>query len=434
MSTTERRTSVATRAAVAGSLGTMFEFYDFVIYGLSTALVFNVLFFPADDPLVGTLLAFATFAVGFLARPIGGILFGHLGDRRGRKPAIVMTITIMGVATVLIGALPTYATIGVWAPILLLVLRIAQGIALGGEFGGAGVLAVEHALPGRRGLAGGIVAGGNAVGVILATAVFAAVTTFLPEQTFLTWGWRVPFLASALILVVSVFIRVGIPETPDFAGTDDATQAPARPLPFAEVLTRYRRNVLVAAAAPIANTAWGYLLGVFVVFYATSQLGMDNGQFLLFILVGNVVYGISTVASGALSDRYGRKPVYLTGVAMLAIVVFPFFAVLQTREPGLVLGAIVVANLVLGQLFGVQAAFFAELFGAEVRYTGVSLGFQVGAVLGGGVTPLLATALLQSSVWLVPGYIALLALLSAFAVSRAGRQDSFARDEEAVTR
>jgi metabolite-proton symporter len=378
--------------AFASFVGTTIEWYDFFLYGTAAALVFNRLFFPTFDPLMGTLAAFGTYAVGFVARPIGGIVIGHYGDRIGRKSMLVLTLVIMGLATFLIGLLPTYDQIGPWAAVGLVVLCVAQGFGVGGEWGGAVLMAVEHAPPGKRGFYGSWPQTGVAAGLVTSTAVFA-IFSRLPEAQFLAWGWRLPFLMSALLVAVGLVIRVRILETPAFAKvkleSDEARQ------PILEVLRTYPKQVLLAMGARVAENGAFYIYSVFVLTYATQQVQMDRQIVLDGILIGAGLELLAIPFFGALSDRVGRRPVYLFGAVMTALLAFPLFWLLDTASPPLVwLALAVVFVFSHAAMYGPQAAFFAELFGTRVRYSGASLGAQLAAVVAGGTSPFIATLLL----------------------------------------
>ena len=380
--------------AFASLIGTTIEWYDFFLYGTAAALVFNRLFFPNSDPLMGTLYAFGTYSVGFFARPVGGIVIGHYGDRVGRKSMLVLTLVIMGVATALIGVLPTYQQIGPWAAVLLIVLRIAQGFGVGGEWGGAVLMAVEHAPPGRRGFYGSWPQVGVPAGLVLSTAVFAAFRR-LPEDQFLAWGWRVPFLVSALLVIVGLLIRMRILETPAFAKVK-ASSAEARQ-PILEVLSRYPRQVLLAMGARFAENGAFYIYSVFALVYATQQVKMSDQTILYAMLFGAACELVAIPFYGALSDRVGRRPVYLFGAVGVAVLAFPLFLLLDTGSASMAaLAMFLVFMFAHAPMYGPQGAFLSELFGTRVRYSGASLGAQLSSVLAGGLSPFIATWLLRN--------------------------------------
>lgn len=382
------------RVAIASFIGTTIEWYDFFLYGTASALIFNKLFFPNYDPLTGTLASFGTYAVGFAARPIGGIVCGHFGDKIGRKSMLILTLLIMGVATFLIGCLPTYNEIGVWAPIFLVVLRMAQGFGVGGEWGGAVLMAVEHAPSGRRGFYGSWPQIGVPAGLLLSTVVFGQISK-LPEQALLSWGWRVAFLASIALVGVGLFIRLAVVEPPVFARLKESG-AGAR-LPILDAVRQHPKNVLLAMGARIAENGAFYLYTVFVLTYATQpSIGFTSSLVLKAISIAAIIDVFAIPVFGALSDVVGRRPVYLFGAIFTGLFAFPFFWLIETSSTGLMVLAIVLA-LVVGHaaMYGPQASFFSELFGTRVRYSGASLGYQLASVIAGGLSPLIATGLLK---------------------------------------
>ena len=404
------------RVVLASFIGTTIEWYDFFLYGTAAALVFNRLFFPTFDPLAGTMAAFATYAVGFFARPLGGVIFGHFGDKLGRKSMLVTTLMLMGVATCAIGLLPTHAQAGSLAPVLLVALRFIQGLGVGGEWGGAVLMAVEHGHAGRRGFYASIVQAGVPVGLLLANAVFHLFSS-LPEKEFLAWGWRVPFLLGGLLLAVGMFIRLRIVESPLFARAQAAQPAPK--LPLLDALRQHPRNVLIAMGARFAENAAFYIFTVFVLTYATTQLGLAQGVVLNCVLAASAVQCVAIPAFGALSDRIGRRPVYLGGAVFLALFAFPFFWLVDTRNTLLIGTAIVLGLVGHSAMYGPQAAFFSELFSTRVRYTGASLGYQLASPFAGGLAPLIATALLQwagGKPWPIAAYLVGMAAITLFSV------------------
>ena len=412
----EGQISSIRKVGLASFIGAMIEWYDFFLYGLAAAVVFNELFFPNIDPLLGTLAAFATFGVGFFARPLGGIIFGHYGDRVGRKAMLVLTLLIMGVATFLIGLLPTYDAVGILAPILLVTLRIFQGIGVGGEWGGAALLVVEHSPQGRRGFYGSWPQMGSSAGLLLATALYTAFSS-LPEEQFMAWGWRAPFLLSIILVGVGLFIRMRIMETPAFTRMKDAG-AESR-MPLIEAVRSHPKSVLLVIGMRVAENACGYIFSVFVLTFVTQQLGLPNSAAYAGVMIAAAAQFLISPAYGALSDRVGRRPVYIWGAGFLALFAFPFFWLLNTGVLPLIWLAIVLAYAVGNSaMFATQPAFFSELFGTNVRYSGVSLGYQLSAVFAGGLAPFIATALLAwaGSYWPVALYVAGVALISLVSV------------------
>ena len=377
---------------LASVLGTTVEWYDFLIYGVGAALVFNKLFFPSFDPLVGTLAAFGSYAVGFVARPLGGAIFGHYGDRLGRKAMLTLTMIIMGGGTFLIGLLPTYEQIGIFAPVLLIFLRLLQGIGIGGEWGGAVLMVIESGDPKRRGFLGSLVQVGFPLGMVLATIVFAAVSK-LPESDFLAWGWRVPFLISFVLVGVGMFVRLKLVETPKFRELQNHDEVAE--MPIFDVLRRDWKNFLIAVGLKLTEVAWVYILTVFIVFYAASRLGLSRSIILDAVLYAALLELITIPLFGILSDKIGRKPMYAAGAILSALLAFPLFALLDTKDTlTITLTIAVVMSLTHALMFGPQAAFLPELFGTKVRYSGASLGCQVSAAISGGFAPLIATGLL----------------------------------------
>jgi MHS family shikimate/dehydroshikimate transporter-like MFS transporter len=406
-----QRSPIGTVAG-ASLIGTTIEFYDFFIFGTAAALIFPALFFTEATPFVGTLLAFATFGVGFVARPLGGVVFGHYGDKLGRKTMLVLSLLIMGLATVLVGALPTFAQVGVLAPILLVTLRLLQGIAVGGEWGGAVLMAVEHAPPGRRGFYGSWPQSGGPLGIVLANVIFFSVS-LLPEDAFLAWGWRVPFLLSAVLVGIGLFIRLKITESPTFQRIK-GTHTEAR-MPIVDVFHTYPKQVFLAAGTFTVLSAVIYVFVVYMSTYATNVVGVSTTEILGIISISSTLCFFAHLFFGALSDRTGRKPLFLIGVIGLGASTFPSFWLINTGNFYLMLvGHVVVFALFLSVAAGTVPALFSEMFGTRVRYTGISLGYQVANILGGALAPIIATSLVEAtgSAYSISAYLVVLAVIS----------------------
>ena len=389
--------SARRKAVLGAAIGTTIEWYDFLLYATAAALVFNKLFFPSLDPLAGTLSAYAAFAVGFLARPVGGAVFGHFGDRLGRKTVLVWALAIMGAATTLVGVLPTYERIGAWAPALLFVLRFVQGIGVGGEWGGAVLLAVEHSGGGRRGLHGAWPQMGVPAGLLLATGVFSVFSSNLSESAFLAWGWRVPFLLSFALIALGLFIRLRIPETPAFEHVREARRESR--VPLLDVFREHPREVVVGVGMRFAENALFYVYTVFVLSYGETALGYSRSSLLAGVSLASFV-GLFAIPFWAhLSDRLGRRPVYLAGALTSLAIAFPFFWLLG-RGPGFIGVALVLAvNVGHNMMYGPMAAYLSELFGTRVRYSGASLVYQATSALSGGLSPFVATLLSTRYGW-----------------------------------
>jgi MFS transporter, MHS family, shikimate and dehydroshikimate transport protein len=401
----------------ASVIGTIMEWYDFFIFAAAAALVFPALFFPEREPLTGTLLAFGTYGLGFFARPVGGIIFGNLGDKIGRKTVLVITLLLMGIATTLIGVLPTFERLGLWAAVLLIALRILQGLGAGAEFGGAVIMAAEYSPQGKRGLYASLPCTGVAIGLLLSSGVFSLFAA-LPEEQFLAWGWRVPFLLSIVVVAVGLYVRLRILETPVFSQVKETNTEVG--IPVLEVVRSQPRNLLVAIGARFSENGNAYIIQTFTLTYVATQLGMSDNVALRGVLIASAI-GIFTIPLfGALSDRVGRRPVYMFGSAFLALFAFPFFWLLNTETSVLIWLAIVLANSVgVYSMFSPQAAYFAELFDTRVRYSGLALAREVSAPFAGGIAPFVATYLLSrtGTYWPIALYMIVLALISLVALA-----------------
>ncbi|WP_214102909.1 MFS transporter [Acrocarpospora catenulata] len=420
------------RKVIAASLvGTTIEWYDFFLYGSAAALVFNKLFFPTEDELTGTLLAFLTYAIGFVARPLGGLVFGHYGDRLGRKRLLVISLLMMGGATFLIGLLPSYAVLGAAAPLLLTLLRLVQGFALGGEWGGAVLLVSEHGDPRRRGFWASWPQAGAPGGNLLATGVLALLAAVQPEDAFLAWGWRIAFLLSGVLVLIGLWVRLSVAESPLFqqavANVETAPKAP-----ILDVFRHHWRDVLVAIGARLAENISYYVITAFVLVYGTTTVGLPRGTVLNAVLIGSAVHFVTIPLWGALSDRLGRRPVYLIGAAGIGVWAFAFFPLIDTTSFALTTLAVTVGLLFHGAMYGPQAAFFSELFGTRMRYSGVSVGYQLASIVAGALAPLIAVALLDAYGGSLPIslYVAAAALLTMVAVFAA--KETRQRDLAAV--
>ncbi|MDH6189951.1 MFS family permease [Streptomyces sp. CZ24] len=417
------------RVAGAAALASAVEWYDYFIFGIAAALVLGDLYFPADNPTAGVLAAFATFAVGFLARPIGGIVAGQLGDKKGRKPMLVLALTVMGLATTGIGLLPTYETIGVAAPILLVLLRIAQGVAVGAQWGGAMLLATEYAPEGKRGIYGSVVQLGVPIGVVTANSVFLAAGALTSDSAFTSWGWRVPFLVGLLVLILAWYIHTRVEETPEFRQAEQALaekEKREQNSPLRTILRGHLGTVLLAGGSFAVNTATFYILITGILDYTTRELGMERGPVLAVSLCVSLTQLVLIPASAALSDRVGRLRVYAAGAAGIALWAVPLFLLVDTGSLLWLAVGTFVASCFLSIMYGPQAALFAELFTPEMRYTGASLGYQISAVAGGGLAPFLMVLLLEATgtSMAVSGYIialSLIALLSIWSLARKAR-------------
>jgi metabolite-proton symporter len=393
-------------------VGTTIEWYDFFIYGTAAAVVFAPQFFPQASELAGTLLAFATFAIGFIARPLGGVVMGHFGDRLGRKFMLVWALMLMGLSTLGIGLLPTYAQIGVWAPVLLTLLRFVQGFALGGEWGGAVLMSVEHAPRGRRGLFGSVVALGLPAGIVLSNLVFIIVTSVLTPDQFTSWGWRIPFIASVVLVAVGLFVRLSIAESPVFA--DILRSGTARRMPVVDVLRSDTRTVLLAAGSYIGISGLGYILLVYFVTYATRRLGLSLPMALMLIVLASLVGAPGTMLFAHWSDRIGRRRIMQWGLGALVLWSMVFFPLVDTGSVPFIALSLCGMMFLQGAYLGPQPAIFSELFPAATRYSGASLSLTLGTIFGGALAPFIATTLygIAGNSSLITIYLTTLSLIS----------------------
>jgi metabolite-proton symporter len=421
-----RRDTAARRVAFASAIGTTIEWYDFFIYGTAAAVVFAPQFFPEVSHLAGTLAAFATFAVGFIARPLGGVVMGHFGDRLGRKSVLVWSLMLMGLSTVGIGLLPGYARWGVWAPVLLATCRFIQGFALGGEWGGAVLMSVEHAPQNRRGFFGSLVALGLPAGIILSNLAFLLTSNFVTPGELAAWAWRIPFLASSLLVAVGLFVRLNLAESPMFVEMQH-TRATRR-MPILDVIRGDTRTVLLAAGSYLAISTLGYILIVYFVSYASRELRFPLTTILGLLLAAAVCLAGSIVLFAEWSDRFGRRRIMRWGSAALIVWSFLFFPLVDTRSIPLAALSLCGMGVVQGVYIGPQAAVFAELFPTTVRYSGASLSLTLGTIFGGAIAPFVATALfsLAGSSWLVTVYAVTVSLISWLCVLRL--KETYRRD------
>lgn len=406
------------RVLIASLTGSSIEWFDYFLYGTTAALVFNKLFFPNFDPVVGLMLSYLSFALTFFIRPLGGFIFAHIGDRIGRKKTLVVTLSLMGGATVLIGLLPGYDTIGVWAPILLIVLRLVQGLGIGGEWGGALLLAYEYAPKHRKGLFGSVPQMGVTIGMLLATLAMTLMS-LLPDEQFMSWGWRVPFVASAGLVLLGLWIRNGIDETPAFRKAKE--QGEVARMPLVETLRDHWREVLIAVGAKVVETAPFYLFSTFVVSYATGNLDFERFDVLNAVTIATLVTTLCIPVMGLLSDKIGRVKVFVMGAVAMALFAVPYFMLLDTGSTvALMVATVVALGIVWAPITAVLGTMFSEIFATRVRYTGITLGYQIGAAAAGGTAPLIATWLLEryDGSWMpVAVYIIATAIISIAAVA-----------------
>jgi MFS transporter, MHS family, shikimate and dehydroshikimate transport protein len=413
------------RVVMSALVGATIEWYDFFLYGVVAGIVFNKLYFPAGDPVVATLLAYTTFAVGFVTRPLGGILFGHFGDRIGRKTMLIMTLMIMGIATFLIGLVPTYEQIGVAAPLLLLLLRVLQGIGLGGEWGGAVLMAYEYAPPEKRGFYASLPQIGLAIGLMLASGVVALLSWLLTDVQFLAWGWRIAFLISAAMVGVGIYIRLNVQETPEFAAVK-ARNAELR-IPFADMIKRYPGNVLKGMGARYIDGVFFNVFAVFIIGYLAGTIKISRTDALLGVMIAAFVMIFTIPMFGRLSDRIGRPKVYFWGSLITAFASFPAFWLITNSGGNVFLiwiAIIVPFGILYAAIYGPEAALFCDLFDARVRYTGISFVYQFSGIFASGITPIVATALLKSGggqPWQIAWYVVFAGVVSAISAALIGR-------------
>ncbi len=429
--TTATDPRVIRKVVTSALIGATIEWYDFFLYGVVAGIVFSKLYFPSDDPLISTLLAYTTFAVGFVTRPLGGVIFGHFGDRVGRKSILVVTLMIMGVSTFLIGLLPTHAQIGVAAPILLLLLRVAQGIGLGGEWGGAVLMAYEYAPKEKRGFYASLPQVGLAIGLFMASGVVALLSWLCTEEQFMAWGWRVAFLISGLMVAVGMYIRLHVKETPEFAAVKARNAETA--IPFMDMMRRYPGNVLKGMGARYIDGVFFNVFGVFSITYLTSTLQISRTDALIGVMVAAVVMCFTIPLFGRLSDRLGRSRVYLWGSLITAVSAFPAFWLMADSGGNMLLiwiAIVVPFGILYAAVYGPEAALFCDLFDAKVRYTGISFVYQFSGIFASGITPIIATALVKTaggSPWLVCLYVVFAGAVSAWCAWAIGRDGQGAR-------
>ncbi|QIB82161.1 MFS transporter [Enterobacter sp. T2] len=410
------------KVLIASLTGSAIEWFDYFLYGTAAALVFNKIFFPMVDPVIGLILSYLSFSLTFFIRPIGGVLFAHIGDRIGRKKTLVLTLSLMGGATVMIGLLPTYEMICMWAPALLILMRIIQGMGIGGEWGGALLLAYEYAPEKRKGFFGSIPQAGVTIGMLMATFIVSLMTLF-SEEDFLSWGWRIPFLLSSVLVLLGLWIRKDIDETPDFQKVKASGQVAKAPL--RDTLKHHWREVLIAAGLKVVETAPFYIFSTFVVSYATTTLTYQKSQALEAVTLGALVATIMIPLMGLLSDKIGRQRMYATSVFILGLFIVPWFMLLNTGTTwGIVLATVIAFGVLWAPVTAVLGTLCSEIFSANVRYTGITLGYQLGAALAGGTAPLIATGLLAKydGDWVpVAWYLAVTVAISLIAIFCASR-------------
>jgi len=414
-----RTKSKTGRLAAASSIGTALEWYDFTVYNIMAALVFNHVFFPSFDPLVGTILAFSTYAVGYISRPLGGFVFGHLGDVAGRKAVLIITLVIMGVTTALMGLLPGYAVWGIWSPVLLVALRFVQGIALGGEWAGAVLLSMEHGDANKRGRNASFAQVGPSCGTLIGTGFITLVTVMMSGDQFQAWGWRIPFLLSLVLVIFGLWLRRGVEETPTFVAMQEQEKTTHTPLK--EVFVNYPKQLFIAGGSRIGSDVLYALVVVFTLTYVTTVLQLPRPLALVATMLGAIVNAITVPMFGALSDKWGRRPVYITGALLAIVWSFLFFVLLDSSHPVLIVLAVIGGLLIHAMMYGPQAAFVTEQFPPHVRYAGSSLAYTLAGIVGGGFAPLIITTLFKemgSTLW-VSLYVSFALAITLFALWKA---------------
>jgi metabolite-proton symporter len=416
------------KVALTALAGTSIEWYDFFLYGAAAALIFPKAFFPEASPAMALILSFGTFAAGFIARPVGGVIFGHFGDRIGRKKTLIIALLLMGISSTLIGLLPTYAMIGIAAPVLLTVLRFAQGIAIGGQWGGAMLLVTESAPADQRGYYGAFAQAGAPVGVILANLALIITSSLVSEEFFLTWGWRIPFIASVILIGISMYIQLNLEDTQSFKDLqalkdeqlkeDKSAPKLIKVSPVLEAIRKYPKRIILAAGAFLSVQVTYYILIAFLLTYGVTSANMSRDDMLLAVLIASALQVPTQFIFASYSDRHGRRGIFMLGAVLTGLWAFALFPLVDTGNFWLILMAMTIGFVFLGMMYGPQAAFFTELFSTEVRYSGASLGYQLGAIIGGAFAPVIAVTLwTEYSIFWVSVYIAFASLLALLSVT-----------------